>query len=304
MTDDAMHLRLLDALTDGTAALSAVVASEHGELLAARGARDEASAAAVALALHELARVGQTLSLGALEAASLKSPTAGHVVGRAAECVVAIELDPRRGVGELETRMRTWASNPPVFAEASAPRTLPPPPPIPVRPTPSTSTAPPVAAALVPGLRQAPPRLPSVLTRASVPSNVKAVGTGPVFAGDLAELALPDLLEFLRLGQRTGLLVCTTPFGVGAVRLHRGLVSGASSPRAPEPLHATPPAAGDDRNHPRVAQIYDAFREMLVWREGRFAFEPELPSDASAFSALSAQTILMHLYQEQDEQNR
>jgi hypothetical protein len=157
-----------------------------------------------------------------------------------------------------------------------------------------------------------------------------------VFTGDLEEFALPDLLEFLRNSHRTGLLMCTTAAGVGTVQLSRGMIIGAASPNAldlrqhfltsadvePErrrALAALPPESfgddivdgvlgdlmpRDDVERARVARIYSAFREMMGWTSGRFSFDPAVPVTANPALALSAQSILMQIFQEQDEQGR
>jgi hypothetical protein len=54
----------------------------------------------------------------------------------------------------------------------------------------------------------------------------------------------------------------------------------------------------------RVARIYSAFREMVGWTSGRFSFDPAVPIVTNPVLALSAQSILMQIYQEQDEQER
>jgi hypothetical protein len=171
-----------------------------------------------------------------------------------------------------------------------------------------------------------------------MPQEMKTVGSGPVFTGDLEEFALPDLLEFLRNSHRTGQLMCTTSVGVGKIQLSRGMIIGAESPNAldlrehfltsPEVdpdrrrvLATLPPecfgdelvegvlvsrdlAAHDEVERARVARIYSAFREMIAWTAGRFSFDPGVPIVANPALALSAQSILMQIYQEQDEQDR
>jgi hypothetical protein len=166
----------------------------------------------------------------------------------------------------------------------------------------------------------------------------KTVGSGPVFAGDLEEFALPDLLEFLRNSHRTGLLVCSSGHGTGTVQMSRGMIVAADSPNAldvrallltssdlaPErrQVLAGLPVEyfGDDMiegvlvsrdlvprdevERVRVARIYSAFREMMAWTSGRFSFDPAVPIVSNPAFALSAQTILMHIYQEQDEQGQ
>jgi hypothetical protein len=173
------------------------------------------------------------------------------------------------------------------------------PPPLPSIVRARTATPPPIPFhALPPPI----PRRAERITRRNLlgPETDKTI---PVFAGELGELALPNLLEFLRGGQRTGTLVCTTPHGIGTVHMQRGLVTAASSPAAApdEPLadHAT----ADDVTRART-RIYTAFREMMTWTTGRFAFTAEPFGDTAALPplALSAQTILIHLYQETDQE--
>jgi hypothetical protein len=165
----------------------------------------------------------------------------------------------------------------------------------------------------------------------------KSVGSGPAFAGDLEEFALPDLLEFLRNSHRTGLLVCSTSTGTGTVQLSRGLIIAADSPNAldlREHLLTSAEIAPEQRQvlaalpadyfsddmiegvlvsrdlvprheveRARVARIYSAFREMVGWTSGRFSFDPAVPIVTNPALALSAQSILMQIYQEQDEQD-
>jgi hypothetical protein len=171
-----------------------------------------------------------------------------------------------------------------------------------------------------------------------LPSQVKAIGGGPVFTGDLEEFCLPDLLEFLRNSHRSGLLMCTASAGVGTIQLSRGMIIGAESPNALNlreyflnsadvPLDrrralAELPAEcfsddmidgalvardlvpPDDMERARVLRIYSAFREMIRWTVGRFSFDPGVAVVTNPGLALSAQTILMHIYQEQDENAR
>jgi hypothetical protein len=187
-----------------------------------------------------------------------------------------------------------------------------------------------------PPLRPAPP----VAARPQVgnASQAKAVGSGPAFTGDLEEFALPDLLEFLRNSHRTGLLVCSTAIGTGTIQLSRGMIISADSPHAldvREQLLTSPALAPEQRHvlaglsaecfgdemiegvlvsrdlvprdeveRVRIARIYSAFREMMAWTSGRFSFDPAVPIVTNPALALSAQSILMSIYQEQDEQGR
>ena len=43
---------------------------------------------------------------------------------------------------------------------------------------------------------------------------------------------------------------------------------------------------------------------MMSWAVGRFSFDPGVAVATNPALALSAQSILMHIYQEQDEQGR
>ena len=238
-------------------------------------------------------------------------------------------------------------------ANAAAPRltpsgsvTLPPSVPVPL-PPPHQMAAPRASRSTPPPLPLPPPPIaaprgtPSPTARPpssnSAPSQqMKTVGSGPVFSGDLEEFALPDLLEFLRNSHRTGLLMCTTSAGIGTVQLSRGMIIGADSPNALDlrehflsgsdltpdrrrALAALPMECfGDDMvdgvlgdliprdevERARVARIYSAFREMMAWTVGRFSFDPAVPVVSNPALALSAQSILMQIYQEQDEQGR
>src|SRR5689334_6590766 len=132
--------------------------------------------------------------------------------------------------------------------------------------------------------------------------------------------------------------MCSTTAGIGTIQLSRGMLISADSPNAinlreyflnsadvplerrralaelpadcftDEALNAAllarelvPP---DDLERARVLRIYSAFREMIHWTVGRFSFDPGVAVVANPGLALSAQTILMHIYQEQDEKAR
>jgi hypothetical protein len=220
---------------------------------------------------------------------------------------------------------------------------LTPPPPVPAATIPPARVTPMPSSAVRPnGTRPGVATLPQPVARITpLPSpqaQQKNAGSGPVFSGDLEQFALPDLLELLRNSHRTGLLMCTTGVGVGTIQLSRGMIISADSPHAldlrqyflasadldPEQrrvLAALPPESfGDElidgalvaselvpRNmveRARVARIYSAFREMMAWTVGRFSFDPAVPVATNPAIALSAQSILMQIYQEQDEQGR
>ncbi|HET7504700.1 MAG TPA: DUF4388 domain-containing protein [Kofleriaceae bacterium] len=413
MTDLARDPNTLGALLEETRGVVGVaLGTAGGQLRAVVGSvvDGDASAAVAAALTDELGKLGEMLGLGELGVASLKAPSAARVFARQAGAAVVIELDPKRPLTELETKLRTvaWAPgdgvtdplvsrvstrpirdrgdsgvspapSPPASSSSVSP--LPSPPPEPVRPsalpraiaTPrpisrtspppppgsparsSPATSPPIAigASTLPpsthiphrAVRPTPAPPANGLPRATptpsammLPSQMKAVGSGPVFTGDLKEFSLPDLLEFLRNSHRTGLLMCTTPAGAGTIHLSRGMIIAADSPHAvdlrehfithPEieverrrQLATLPPecfgddlvegvlvgrdlATPDEVERARTARIYSAFREMMTWTTGRFSFDPGVPIVTNPALALSAQSILMHLYQEQDEQGR
>lgn len=386
-------------LEDTRGVVGVVLGTSEGELRAVVGSvADGDAGAAVAAALsEELRRIGALLGMGDLQVASVKAPSAARVLAQQSGAVLMIELDPKRPLTELESKLRVqaWAPSdellerpaassraptvphgadefadddeddgdtPPPMPAISATTTRPHPPPMGSSPA-STSrntartTPPPLpfaAAPMAAPQRLTPPSIGAVTPRGTpsptrpadarisqsmgVPHQMKSVGSGPVFTGDLEEFGLPDLLELLRNSHRTGLLMCTTQSGVGTIQLSRGMIIGADSPNAldlrehfltsPEVtpelrrvLAALPPESfGDDLidgalvshdlmprgavERARVARIYSAFREMIGWTVGRFSFDPAVPVVTNPAFALSAQSILMQIYQEQDEQGR
>ena len=334
----------LSALLEETRGVVGVVlATTSGELHAVLGTASdvEATAATAAVLARELNAIGTHLGIGALGVASIKSPTASRVIAQQRAAVLAIELDPKCAIAELETKLRTlaWA---PADAVMLRPAVKPP------AAEPPRAPRPPTAAPPLPTSRPsmlAAGSLPPVLARGARPP-VKVVvpplpapaGSTPVFSGDLDAFCLPDLLEFLRNSQRTGLLQCATRSASGSIRLFRGMIVSADSPNAldlqthfsahpqlaPETrreIASLPPEAFGDgllqsplvtSNHlpfeeverARSARIYSAIREMIKWIEGRFSFDPTVAITSSPELGLSSQTILMHIYQEQDEQGR
>ena len=339
-------------IVDTRGVVGVVVGTADGEIRASVGSVRDGDAIVAATVTGELNKIGALLGLGELGVASLKAATASRVFAQQSGAVVVIEVDPRRPIAELETKLLTlaWAPEdesfgPPASRMATVPdppheASLPPPPadapslpvpsfpaPLPMRSSPATGFAAP--------LRPPPPQPPP--PPGAVGFVAPSGGSGPVFTGDLEEFSLPDLLEFLRNSHRTGLLMCTTDIGVGTVQLSRGMIVSADSPNAldlrehllqrpdllPEQRHelAALPiecfsetlivdelgsrdlVPRDELEQARKARIYSAFREMMGWNSGRFAFDPGVPVAANPALALSAQSILMHIYQEQDEQD-
>jgi hypothetical protein len=309
MLDLVTDVSPLEAVLESIPGVVAVVlGTPAGELHSVAGSfvDGESLAALTASLTTELAEIGAQLGFGDLEVVSLKAATAARVFTRQRGAVVAIELVANSPLGDLENKLRALAWDveddviePPVPSMTSVP---------------TKSTAPPL------------------------PPASSSVSSGPVFTGDLEEFSLPDLLEFLRNSHRTGLLMCTTSTGVGTIQLSRGMVIRADSPGALDlrehfltspaidparrrVLATLPPdwfsddlvedvlvsrdlAAQDEVEQARIARIYSAFREMIRWTSGRFSFDPGVPIAANPPLALSTQSILMNIYQEQDEQGR
>ena len=165
-------------------------------------------------------------------------------------------------------------------------------------------------------------------------------GLDAMFSGRLSVFSLADLVEFLRTAGRSGLLVCSSSGGVGAIRFNKGRITGASSPGSPslgellvrrgklpaEALASAGPArdgslvdaglAGRlveagvaDLETVRLAglhQIEQTLRELIDWTDGEFAFtrEEEQPPASEASIEIDAQQLLLDLFRERDESSR
>src|SRR5262249_24347348 len=104
----------LGALLEETRGVVGVVlGTADGDLRAivGSGADGDVCAIVAAALTGELNRVSMLLGLGTLGVASLKAASAARVFAEQQGSVVGIELDPKRPLGELETRLRTmtWA---------------------------------------------------------------------------------------------------------------------------------------------------------------------------------------------------
>jgi hypothetical protein len=161
-----------------------------------------------------------------------------------------------------------------------------------------------------------------------------------LLTGSLATFALPDLLEFLRVGQRTGTLVCTSDAGLGAIHLKRGRITGAASPGVPsigdwlvqrgaisqdklhEALrHHTQSGAKTQLGASLVSQklvshdtLHEALvfhvgavlRKLMTWESGAFTFDPAV-ADASALAhdiEIEPQAVLLNIFKEMDDSQR
>ncbi len=159
---------------------------------------------------------------------------------------------------------------------------------------------------------------------------------GAVFSGRLSSFALPDLLEFLRSARRSGLLVCSSPDGMGTMRFRQGYVTDAGGAGAPSlrqllerdgPLGAEAQQAveglvpgGEEEEAalrrdglvPRPAldaalrqRIDLTVRQLMRWSDGEFAFSKE-EADASGPGQIvvDAQELLLNIFKEQDESSQ
>lgn len=85
------------------------------------------------------------------------------------------------------------------------------------------------AAALEPHDEEIQRALEPLLVRHSLPGGGRDAGAA--IRGDLQSFELLNVLEFLRMQEKTGTLVISAPAGVGMLRLERGMLIGGSAPR-------------------------------------------------------------------------
>lgn len=353
-------------LRDAGGITSAVVGTMEGEARAATGdagTSDEVAAITASLAVH-LEAIGGALGMGSLTVASLKSAQRSHLFAVRAGATLAVTVDGRRPLGDLEAKLSSsaWSAPEPsalpttdLAAGSGAqrisainPRLVPPATPRPARaaiPLPASApTRPPIEPAMARPTAQTPPPPPprsGAITKprpaVADPHEHKGDPAG-AFSGSLDELELPDLLEFMRNGQRTGVLTCTSQRRTGWVHLSRGMIVGADAPNSGDLrghllvlselteaqrrlIAAMPNECFEDSSADlalvsqsvvsaevlhaaRVALVHSAFREMLRWTTGRFSFDPTAQIRATSQLSLSPQSVLLHLYQEQDEKDR
>ncbi len=185
------------------------------------------------------------------------------------------------------------------------------------------------------------PPLPPLSTSGMLARATQGAGAGSVFSGQLSSFALPDLLEFLRTGKRTGLLVCSSAAGMGALRFRDGWITGAASPSTPsvgdvlvgsrkvtpEALRKAFATLGPDLPDHLVGeqlvrdgitdgasvkkaleqQIGLAVRELMHWTDGEFTFNRETqgaPESQGLSVALDPQGLLLNFFREMDEASR
>jgi len=189
----------------------------------------------------------------------------------------------------------------------------------------------------------APPPLPR-LSSSAVMARRPAEGAGALnamFSGQLSIFALPDLLEFLRSARRTGLLVCSSGAGMGALRFSDGRITSAESPGTPgvgqlllqarkvSSLALSAVAKEDLTDQPdhlvgellvreglvEAADVQAALerriemtiRELLAWKDGEFAFSRDGEREqrrATLSVEVDPQAVLLNVFKEQDERAR
>jgi hypothetical protein len=172
-------------------------------------------------------------------------------------------------------------------------------------------------------------------------SSGRTLASAPAFAGGLQTVSLTDLLEFLRIGQRTGTMVCSSAAGTGRILLRSGKLLGASSPTTrPLPgylvasgtvtldaLRALPNISPEVWSGPAIGsllvksgvvttvqvrealgeQVRDALAELLTWRDGEFSFDSDVSIDTGSSDAqleFDPQEILLRICKDQDDSSQ
>jgi len=301
----AAQLRcLLEGLTG---VRDAILCSHDGRPFESLGmAMNVAEAAVITASIaNELSRVGEMLAMGAFDKVVVRGPQGNQVVVKKEDVLAAVTLEPKRITTEVETRL---AAN-----DWSAPKIM----------------------------SDKPDKPGRNLRPAANTTEVPTVGREPVFAGQLELFCLPDLLEFLRAGQRTGKLQMDGAAGAGVVRMRRGRITAASSPNVGtlgdylvrhavingeqlrvllQEQRQDPDrkslgrlsidrrlATAADVRRALVAQVQDAIRELKDWTSGHFAFEPETapePSLSDIELELDPQAVMLTIYAAEDEARR
>ena len=190
------------------------------------------------------------------------------------------------------------------------------------------------AAALAPNDGEIQEALASLVTQ---PTSAEAAACAH-FSGDLGSFGLPEILEFMRIQQKTGSLVLSSRQGAGVVRLVQGRLTSVSAPGVQRlgetlvsrgiisradleaalaiqraELRQTSEALGSvllrkrpgDRerlNQAVLQQIFDGLAEMLGWREGAFSFHPGTPAEIPSLS-FDTQSVVMEFFRMTDDDN-
>lgn len=101
--------------------------------------------------------------------------------------------------------------------------------------------------------------------------------------GNLNEASLPDVLQLLAMGNKTGALTITVPTSVGTISFDNGRICHASM---------------DDRNLGTEESVFAMFK----WNDGTFSFEPGvLPLAGASLVSLDPQALLLEGARRVDE---
>jgi hypothetical protein len=193
----------------------------------------------------------------------------------------------------------------------------------------------------------APPVLHPVKPRAvasasALPAGERGAGAPapPSFSGTLSAFAVPDLLEFLRGGRRSGVFVCESPAGRAVLRFRDGFIVSAACPGAPRlgqilartrklsPRDVEQLAARQAAEPGRpplgellvrtgmvdapavedavMRQIEHAIRKLVDWEDGGFSFsrdDAEAPPILISVS-VNPQASLLEVFRQLDEEAR
>lgn len=191
------------------------------------------------------------------------------------------------------------------------------------------------AATLAPDDREIHEALTSLLAQ---PASAETATPSGRFSGDLGSFGLPEILEFMRVQQKTGSLVISSRQGAGIVRLVQGRLTSVSAPGVQRlgetlvsrgiisrsdldaalaiqraDLRQTSEALGSvllrkrpgDReqlNQAVLQQILDGLAEMLSWREGAFSFHAGTPAEVPAIS-FDTQSVVMEFFRMTDDKS-
>ena len=165
----------------------------------------------------------------------------------------------------------------------------------------------------------------------TAPTAIDALdGRKAVFKGGLNHLGVPELLQFFHSSRMTGTLLISAEQGLGAVHFNGGMLAGAAAPRCrnlgellladgsvtEEELEAASKAQQAEQDSRLFGailvengqvdqetmravlekQVYLAIDEMMDWRDGQFAFAPDLsdePFPAELELCLDPQMVLL-----------
>jgi tetratricopeptide (TPR) repeat protein len=182
-----------------------------------------------------------------------------------------------------------------------------------------------------------PPPVPRLGSSVMSATPAPGAGVDAVFSGQMSDMPLPDLLEFLRSAKRTGLLVCSSAAGMAALRLREGLITEGASPGTPNvgelllrarnvtPLALSTVTEKDGAKTDQVlgealvrgglveaAAVQEAFRqqiqltvlELVRWKTGAFAFKRDdagAPPPTGTSVALDPRAVLLNVFKTMDE---